>query len=321
MRAAVLSELGATPLLQERPASALGDGQALLEVLATPLNPIDVAVASGRHYAGHPALPYVPGVETVARVLESRRHAAGTVVWLGLTGIGIDRDGALTDRLIADDDDLVIVPDGADPALAAALGVAGMAGWLPVAWRAPVQAGETVLVLGATGTVGLVALQGARALGAGRVVAAGRDADRLCATLDLGADAVVLLSEPDLAAALRDACGPDGPALVIDPVWGTPLEAALDVAATGARIVNLGQSAGATATVSSAAVRGKQLDLLGFSDFAVPPAVWRQQYATLMDHASAGRIHVDLERIPLAEIGTAWERQRDGPGAKLVLVP
>ena len=321
MRAAVLSELGGTPRLDDHPAPAPSAGQALLEVVATPLNPIDLAVGSGRYYGGHPPLPYVPGVETVARVLESQHHPAGTLAWVGLTGIGVDRDGALAERLVADDDALVPFPAGTDPALAAALGVAGMAGWLTVAWRAPLRPGETVLVLGATGTVGLVALQAARTLGAGRVVAAGRDPSRLAGTRQHGADATVPLGQADLPAALREACEPDGPSLIIDPVWGPPLEAALAVAAIGARVVNLGQSAGPTATVPSAAIRGKQLELLGFSDFAVPPGVWREHYAALIGHATAGRIHVDLERLPLADIATAWERQRNGPGAKLVLIP
>lgn len=322
MRAAVLSELDGTPRLDGRAASpAPGAGQSLLEVVAAPLNPIDIAVASGRHYAGHPSLPYIPGVEAVARVIGSRAQPAGTLAWVGLTGMGVTSDGALAERIVADDTDLVPVPRAADPALAAALGVAGMAGWLPVAWRAPVQRGETVLVLGATGTVGQVALQAARILGAGRIVAAGRATDRLRAARDLGADATISLDEADLSAALRAACGPAGPSLVIDPVWGGPLQAALEIAAPGARVVNLGQSAGATATIPSAAVRGKQLDLLGFSDFAVPSDVWRQQFTALVDHASAGRIHVALERLSLADVAVAWERQRSGPGVKLVLIP
>ena len=321
MRAALLSELDGTPRLGERPAPAPSAGQSLLEVVAAPLNPIDIAVASGRHYAGQPSLPYIPGVEAVARVVDSRAQPGGTLAWVGLTGMGVTSDGALAERLVADDDALIPIPRDADPALAAALGVAGMAGWLPVAWRAPVRRGETVLVLGATGTVGQVALQAARILGAGRVVAAGRAADRLRATRDLGADATVSLDEADLPAALRAACGPAGPSLVIDPVWGGPLQAALEVAPPGARFVNLGQSAGATATIPSAAVRGKQLELLGFSDFAVPRDVWRRQYTALVDHAGAGRIHVPLERLSLAAVAAAWERQRSGPGVKLVLVP
>ncbi len=321
MRVAVLSKLDGTPRLDERSVPAPGAGQSLLEVVAVPLNPIDIAVASGRHYAGHPSLPYIPGVEAIVRVIDSRAHPVGTLAWVGLTGMGVTSDGALAERLVANDDALVPIPSDADPALAAALGIAGMAGWLPVAWRAPVQRGETVLVLGATGTVGQVALQAARILGAGRIVAAGRAADRLRATRDLGADATVSLGEADVPAALRAACGPDGPSLIIDPVWGEPLQAALEIAAPGARVVNLGQSAGSTATIPSAAVRGKQLELLGFSDFAVPRDVWRRQYTALVDHAGAGRIHVALGRFPFTKVAAAWDRQRNGPGVKLVLIP
>ena len=181
--------------------------------------------------------------------------------------MGTRREGALAELLSVPEDVVVPLPDDCDPALAGALGIAGLAGWLPVAVRAPVQEGETVLVLGATGTVGLVALQGARILGAGRVVAAGRRPEALERARRLGADAVVSLEEDDLAEALREACGGEGPSLVVDPLWGEPVVAAAHAAAPGARIVHIGQSAGAEAPLVSADVRGKELNILGFSNF------------------------------------------------------
>lgn len=288
----------------------------MLEVLAAPLNPIDVAVGAGRFYGGHPPLPYVPGTEAVGRT------ADGRVLWTYGGGAGVARSGGMAERA-APAGIVVEVPDGADPAVAGALGVAGLAGWLPVAWRAPVRAGETVLVLGATGTAGLVAVQGAKLLGAGRVVAAGRDEQGLQRARERGADEVVRLDAvDDLAGALRDACGGDGPTLVVDPLWGEPAAAATEAAARGARIVNLGQSAGPTATLTSAAVRGKVLDVLGFSVFAVPPDVLAEHFRRLVGHAVAGELAVDVERYPLERVAEAWERQASGsPGAKLVLVP
>ncbi len=110
------------------------------------------------------------------------------------------------------------------------LGIAGLAGWLPVAYRAPVEEGDAVLVLGATGTVGVVALQGARLLGAARVMAAGRRPEGLERARRLGADATVSLEEEDLVAAFREAFGGDGPSYVIDPLWGEPAVAAATAA-------------------------------------------------------------------------------------------
>ncbi|HEY8628128.1 MAG TPA: zinc-binding dehydrogenase, partial [Gaiellaceae bacterium] len=289
MRAAVVSELGQPPSPGELPEPSAGDGEVVLEVLAAPLNPVDVAVSTGAFYGGHPDLPYVPGTEAVGRV-----RGSGEVVWAFGAGFGLARNGGMAELAVMPEERLVPVPEGADPALAGALGIAGIAGWLPLAVRAPVRAGETVLVLGATGTVGQVAVQAAKLLGAGRVVAAGRNEERLARARELGADATVRLDR-DVREELREALGGGELSLIFDAVWGEPLVAALDVAAPSARIVHLGQSAGPEATLASGTVRGKQLDLLGYSNFAVPVDVLRREYNRLVRHAVAGEIRVDVE--------------------------
>jgi NADPH:quinone reductase-like Zn-dependent oxidoreductase len=297
LRAALVSELGRPPHAGEAPAP---DGDAL-EVVAAPLNPIDLAVAAGRFYGGHPSLPFVPGCEYVGR----RRD--GSLVWTFGGGLGLSRDGGMAEQAVPG---VVVaeVPDGADPALAAALGIAGLAGWMPVTWRAPVREDDRVLVLGATGTAGQVALQAAKLAGA-HVVAAGRSADRLERALELGADQAVTLD------------GDFGePTYVFDPLCGEPLERAVAAAAPRARIVQLGQSAGPTATLASAQIRGKQLDLFGYSDFAVPPEILAAEYRRLVGHAAAGEIRLDIERLPLEEVQTAWRLQEQG-GRKTVLMP
>ena len=286
----------------------------MLEVLAAPLNPVDVAVSTGAFYGGHPDLPYVPGTEAVGRV-----RGSGEVVWAFGAGFGLARNGGMAELAVMPEERLVPVPEGADPALAGALGIAGIAGWLPLAVRAPVRAGETVLVLGATGTVGQVAVQAAKLLGAGRVVAAGRNEERLARARELGADATVRLDR-DVREELREALGGGELSLIFDAVWGEPLVAALDVAAPSARIVHLGQSAGPEATLASGTVRGKQLDLLGYSNFAVPVDVLRREYNRLVRHAVAGEIRVDVESLPLDEVAEAWRRQAAGGAPKLVFV-
>jgi NADPH2:quinone reductase len=313
MRAAVIRELGSAPDLGEVDEP---DGDGVVEVLAAPLNPVDLAVASGAYVAGHPPLPYVPGCEAVGRT------ADGRVVWVFGSGFGLLRDGGMGERAAVGDAVVVEVPGGADPALAAGLGIAGLAGWLPFAWRAPLHGGETVLVLGATGSVGLVAVQAAKLLGAARVVAAGRDEARLEKAAALGADATVQLgAATDLVAAFRDSSGGEGPTYVFDALWGEPLAAAVQAAAPGATVVNLGQSAGPTAELSSGAVRGKNLNIHGHFAFGVPPGVFAGHYPRLVRHALAGEIQLDVERVPLDDVTDAWRRQASGEGAKLVLVP
>lgn len=282
-----MTELGRPPQVGEAPEP----GAAGLEVLAAPANPLDRAVANGQFYGGHPELPYVPGCECVGR------EPGGRVVWTFGGGLGLARNGTMAER--AEPGAVVAeVPEGADPAVAAALGIAGLAGWLPLAWRAPVREDDRVLVLGATGTVGQVAVQAARLLGAARVVAAGRDREGLERALELGADEAVEL-DGDLGE----------PTYVLDPLCGEPLERAVAAAAPGARIVQLGQSAGPAASLTSAAIRGKQLELYGFSDFAVPAEVLAEHHRRLVGHAIAGEIRVEVEEVGLEELGEAWGRR------------
>jgi len=315
MRAALIDELGRPPRPAEPP-DAEGEG-ALVEILAAPLNPIDIAVGAGKFFGGHPELPFVPGCEGVGRI----RGGDGGLVYIFSDGLGLSRNGAIAELARSGSVEPIPVPGGADPAVAAALGIAGLAGWLPFAWRAPLRGGETVLVLGATGTVGVVAVQAARLLGAGRVVAAGRDAARLERAREAGADAVVPLEGDGLAERLKEACGGEGPSYVFDPLWGAPLLAALQAAAPRARVVNLGQSAGAEAAVTSAAVRGKLLELYGHTNFGVPRQELAEQYHRLVSHAVAGRLTVDVERVSLDDVGAAWGRQAEGASRKLVVIP
>ena len=306
MRAARIAELGATP----EPVELDGDGA--LEVVAVALNPLDLAVAAGRFYGGHPPLPYVPGCEAIARGDGGRLHLFGD-------GRGTVKDGFLVERVDFPEELAVRVPDGLDDAAAAACGIAGMAGWAPVAMRAPVRADDRVLVLGATGTVGSIAVQAARVLGAERVVAVGRDEDKLRRSLELGADATVILDGGDLAERFRQAFDGEGPTLVVDPLWGEPAQAAIEAAAPRARIVQLGQSAGPEATLASSVVRGKQLSILGYSDFVQTPEEKRELYLGLAEHVAAGRITLDVETFGLEDVGRAWATQADGRKAVVVL--
>ena len=249
MRAAILREYDATPELGEFDDPTPGDGTVVAEVLAAGLNPVDIRKAAGVFpLAPKPPLPSVAGWEGVARLED------GSKVYF------VDPpppNGALAQRTLVDPSATHPVPDGVDDAVAVALGIAGLAGWLALSWSAKLREGETVLVLGATGTVGQVAVQGAKLLGASRVVAAGRDEAGLARAAELGADATVRLGdEGDLAERFREAAGDAGGFdVIVDPLWGEPATAASKAANRFARLVALGQSAGLEATFSSADVR------------------------------------------------------------------
>jgi NADPH2:quinone reductase len=151
------------------------------------------------------------------------------------------------------------------------------------------------------------------------VVAAGRRREALERARRLGADAVVSLEEDDLAGALREACGGEGPTLVIDPLWGEPAVAAAGAAAPRARLVNIGQSAGPAAPFLSADVRGKQLTILGFSNFGTPREVMDREYLRLVEHARAGEVTVETETFAFEALEDAWRAQAEGAGAKVVV--
>jgi NADPH2:quinone reductase len=312
VKAALIRAVGAVAEVGE---AADPSGEAI-EVLAAPINPIDLAVSRGILATGHPDLPYVPGCEAVGRA------ADGRVVWIFGGSLGRTSPGAIAERAPVGDAHAIEVPDGADPAVAAGLGIAGLAGWLPFAWRAPLRGGENVLVLGATGSVGLVAVQTAKLLGAARVVAAGRSAAGLERAAECGADETLRLDEAgDLVQAFKGAFDGEGPSYVFDPLWGEPATAAIKAAVPRATIVNLGQSAGATAELASADVRFKSLSILGHTNFAVAPDELAQHYGRLVRHVVAGDIRFDVERVPLDSVGDAWRRQAEGAGTKLVVVP
>ncbi len=316
MHAAVLHELGAAPVYEAFEEPVAADGQVVVEVAVAGVNPVDVRRASGTYMSGPPPLPSVVGMEGVGRIAGDGRR-----VYFDLP---VPPFGSFAERALVFADAVTELPDHVDDDLAAALGIAGLAGWLPLAWRARLQPGETVLVLGATGVVGQIAVQAARLLGAGRIVAAGRDPAMLERAAQLGADATVDLasagSQEQLTAVFREAAGGDVD-VVHDPLWGVPAAAAIEALGVGGRLIQLGQSAGAEATLPSATIRGRLLDVRGYLNGFAPADVHREAYRTLLDHAAAGRIEVEVERIPLADVADAWERVQRSAHRKLVLVP
>ena len=311
MRAAVLHEYG-VPRADEFDEPSAGEGQAVVEVLAAGLNPVDVAICAGRFYAGKPPLPSVAGREGVGTLDGARVYFDGPVAPFG----------SMAQRALVERASALPVPDAVSDGVAVALGISGLAAWLSLTWRAQLKQGEHVLVLAASGVLGQIAVQAAKLLGAARVVAAARSQEGLQRCLALGADAAVSLAQDaqELPGAFADAA--DGRIdVVLDPLFGEPFVAAVGAASFRARIVQIGAGAGAEATVSSAPIRGKLLEIMGHTNFAAPPPVKREAYARLADAAAAGQIEVEVDALALDRVGEAWERLQAGTHSKVVLVP
>jgi NADPH:quinone reductase-like Zn-dependent oxidoreductase len=323
MRAAVLSEAGEPPSHDEHPAPEAAAGRTVVRMTAAPIVPLDLLCASGTSYFGRPATPYVPGTQGVGVVEESTTWPEGARVFVVTTAGMAPGDGSLAERCAVPDEAVVPLPDGVADDDAAALGMSAVAAWMALTARAQLAPGERVVVLGAGGTVGQVAVAAAKLLGADRVIAVCRSPAAEERARRAGADEVVRL-DPDvdrLTDLLRDAVGGSAD-VVVDPVFGVAATAASRVLSSFGRLVNLGGMGGDVAEFSSAVLRSRTASVLGYTNAMLSPEQQRTALDAVLGHAAAGRLAVAHERLPLAGVADAWRRQASGDaGVRLVLTP
>jgi len=311
MRAAVVHRSGATPALDQFADPRPGQGLSVGTLVAAALNPLDVLIVNDQIPFRRLQPPYVAGYEAVVQLGDGTRcYLAGPPAPYG----------TLAELVPVPDSAGFGVPADVDPGLAAALGVAGLVGWVALDYRGRLQTGETVLVLGAGGSAGQLAVQSARILGAGRVVGAARG-KALEQAADHGADAVVDLADNQGIDAGLAAAAPGGYDVIVDFLWGGLAPYAMNHASVGARYVQVGSSAGPTSTIAAAAIRNKLLTLVGQGTVGTPAEVRRSAYAQLMRHASDGKFTLNLERTRLGDISRTWEHLKTGPPRKLVVTP
>jgi NADPH:quinone reductase len=318
VRAALLSAYGQPPVPADREPRAPGPGQVRIRVTAAPIVPLDLLCASGTSYFGPPPLPYVPGVQGVG-VLDS-----GARVFFSTDAGMRPGDGSLAEQAVTDEAEVVPLTGSVPDELVAALGLSSVAAWMALTWRARLRPGERVLVLGAGGAVGQVAVQAAVALGASTVVAASRRETFRKLAAERGASAAVDLSDMSdvdrLARQLRDAAG--GPVdVVLDPLGGPASTAALLVLAEHGRLVHLGASGGPTATFSSATLRSGSHSILGYTNASLTPEQKAQALTAVLELAAAGRCTVTYETVGLDAVADAWTRAGAAPDGRLVVVP
>ncbi len=304
MKAAVLDALGAAPRYGDFTEPSAAPGETIVHAIAAAIKPIDRAIAAGTHYSSPRSVPVACGIDGVGRLDDGSR------VYFMATRQPF---GAMAERAPATL--TVPLPDGMDEALAAAVVNPALAAWLPLVWRGRLAQGENVMVLGATGAAGRLAVKAARLLGARRVVAAGRRQDVL-AELDADATIDLRLSPEELGQAFAEEAA-HGIHVIVDYVWGAPVEALLanlgkaDSPAGGssarARLVSVGTMAGRTITLPSTPLRSLPLELLGSGTGNFPPPERMASIVgDILSRAAAGELTMEIERFDLDQVKRAW---------------
>jgi NADPH:quinone reductase-like Zn-dependent oxidoreductase len=321
MKAAVLRAPGKPPRFEEFPDPKPSSGEVIVHVKAASLKNIDKMMANGTHYESHTKFPVVCGIDGVG-ILED-----GTRVFCGGSRPPY---GMMAERTVVSRTWCLPIPDGIDDVAAAALPNPALSSWLSLVWRAQLKHGETALILGATGVAGKLAVQIAKHLGAGRVVAAGRNEEVLRTLNDLGADATIQLDQSDkelTEAFLREARHKPFD-VIIDYLWGHPTEVLLaaltghdlKAEATRTRLVEVGEMAGPTIALPAAALRSSGLELYGGGGGSIPPKAIFDAFPQIWALAASGKLRIDTEQAPLADVETLWQRQVS-PGRRLVIIP
>jgi NADPH:quinone reductase-like Zn-dependent oxidoreductase len=295
-----------------------GPDQRLTEVLAVGLHPRVRTGASGRHYTSSGTLPMIPGIDGVGRLEDGRNVYFVT---------RDDAWGSMADKAVVDLPLTVPLPENADIAKVAAALNPAMSAWVALRRRVPLRAGQSVLVLGATGNAGGMAVQIAKHLGAGRVVGAGRNPERLSALRHLGVDDVVALTDDRAATTQRLAGAAADVDIVIDYLWGEPaamtMRALLQARADRSRAmdwVEIGAIAGPTLELPSVALRSANLRIQGNGQGAVSTEVYLAELPSLIDEIDQGTIEVVTQTLPLSDVEAIWNEPPD-PGVRTVLVP
>ena len=317
MKAAIVEQAGHAPVYGDFREPEAAPGQAIVRVTAAALSHVTRARAAGTHYSGAGALPLVPGLDGVGV------DEAGRRVYFILPEAPF---GGMAQRCLVDARRCVALPDGLSDVEAAAMGITGMSAWAALVERAQLHAGETVLVNGATGASGRLAVQVAKHLGAGRVIATGRNVAVFDELRALGADATIALTDDRdaLEAAFRSEFA-NGVDIVLDYLWGASAETLIFAAAKAGRdavpirVVQIGAMSGNDIRLPSAALRSSALQLMGSGIGSIPQPRILAAIRGVLEAAPEARFRVATRAVPLSEVGTAWSAPDQG--SRIVFVP
>ena len=320
MYAAVVHAFDAPPRYTTFTDPVPAEGERLVRVSAAGLHPIVKALAKGTHYGSSGELPFVAGIDGVGKLED------GTRVYFGVARSPF---GTFCERSLAASWMCLPLPEAVDDVTAAGIANPAMSSWVALTERAKFVAGESVLILGATGVAGQLAVQVAKRLGARRVIAAGRNPEALETLKTLGADAVISLNQDQAAvvSAFRSEIAEAGIDVVLDYLWGRPAELVVQAvsqkglrkASARLRFIQIGGSAGETISLRAATLRSSGLELLGSGFGSASLDQIRQALAKFFEVAAKEPFQFRTKAAPLAEVERLWDRAE--AGTRLVFQP
>ena len=320
MKAAIITAAGKSPVYGDFREPEAREGMELISVNASALSQFSKSRSSGSHYISEGIFPSVAGADGVGRTAEGRR------MYFVLPEAPF---GAIAEKSLVSSQNCVEIPDGMDDVTAAAIANPGLSGWAALVERARLQPGETVLVNGATGSAGRLAVQLAKHLGAGRVIATGRNESDLKALLPFGADTVIPFtlnaSDPQGAkqyeqALIAELSGID---VVVDYLWGQSARTIVVAIAKSVedarpvRFVHVGAASGEqNLEIPSAALRSSAIQLMGSGAKSVPFPRLLDAIGKVFAVTASANLQIATKTMPLAAIEEAW----DAPGKPRVVV-
>lgn len=299
MKAAVVNAPGQTPTYAEFPTPSPVQGLERVDVSAAALSHVTRSRAAGTHYSSSGGFPFVAGVDGTGRLADGRR------VYFAMPRAPL---GTMAEVSLAPLDQIAALPDDLDDHTAAAIAIPGGSSWVAFKERAMLAQGETVLVNGATGAAGRLAVKIARHLGAAKVVATGRNVEALAL---VGADATVSLTSPQLGDELMEhfAAGVD---VVIDYLWGASAEQVLVAAARAnpdqhaVRYVEIGSASGGEITLPSPVLRSTAITLMGSGLGSIALPRFMANVAEMLAVATTANLTLETRAVPLSGIEAAW---------------
>jgi NADPH:quinone reductase-like Zn-dependent oxidoreductase len=313
MKCAIVESYSSAPRFGQFREPEARAGQQLVAVHVAALSPLAKSIAAGKHYSSGKVFPFVPGVDGVGRLENGQR------VYFAFPAAPF---GSMAERTVVESSLCVALPDEVDDVTAAVAANPGMSSWAALTERSEFVAGETVLINGATGVAGRLAIQISKYLGAKTVIVTGRNPASVTPLAELGADVLIPLDEePEkLTDTFRRTIQEYGVNVILDYLWGASALSLINaISGHGSiageppiRFVQIGSMTGETLNLPAASLRSSGLKLMGSGMGSVSYAGLMRSISELMSAIVPGKFRIDAEPVQLSEVETAWNRKTNG---------